>query len=402
MMINRLFIKKRTKKGHAILCNSQGAVMIYLIAVMLVLSVLSAALVQLTSTSILGEISANHMTRAYYLAEAGLFYALDRVKNDIQSDGVFDDVDNIHDQTFTLDTAAGDLEGRFHILVDDSDPDFIFITTTGLLGTGVSVDGKTTLTGKIERISAPKFDRVLFSDNAMTLNANVHVTGDVGTNRSSINKNFLASVSGNIETNMGRTLTSIPFSCTSCSGDYTTGNASIDSYILKANKFHVNANTTLRLSGDNVFYIKDTMTVGSGAHIFLEEGASLTIYTDHGITFDSGSSIDFSGAARPEDAVIVGTTHASYISISDNTDIAAAIYAPTADVSIRHSSNFTGAITGNNITIDGGWLFLLIYIGSSQITWDNDTAEVDIPKDGVGSRTLGFQLGNPVQYYSQP
>ena len=143
------------------------------------------------------------------------------------------------------------------------------------------------------------------------------------------------------------------FACTACWGDYTTGSATIGSYTVGANSFHLNPYNTIRLFGNNVAYVRGGITIGTGARILLEEGASLTIYTDQGITFGSGSSIDFSGAARPEDMVIVGTTKASYVSMSDNTDIAASIYAPAANISIGHSSNFTGAIVGNNMTIDG-------------------------------------------------
>jgi len=120
--------------------NEQGAALIYLISVILIMSVLGAAMLNLISTSTLGQVSGNHVDQAYFMAEAGARYALGLVKDDIESDGAYDDTHAIHNQTFVLDHDSTHEEGRFKILVDNTDPKFTLITAIGTINVGVSTD----------------------------------------------------------------------------------------------------------------------------------------------------------------------------------------------------------------------------------------------------------------------
>jgi hypothetical protein len=128
------------------------------------MAVLGSAMLNLMSTSTLGQVSANHMDRAYFMAEAGGGYAFPLVKDDIESDGTYDDTHTIHNQTFILE--GGDqnqnAEGRFQILVDDTDPDFTLITSIGTINVGVSTDVETHLTYRLDK--TPSGFLVVLSD----------------------------------------------------------------------------------------------------------------------------------------------------------------------------------------------------------------------------------------------
>ena len=152
------------EKRTAALKNNRGAAMIYLIGVIMLMSVLGAAMLNLTSTATLSHVASNHMDRAYFIAEAGCNYALGFVKDDIESDGQYDDIYALHNQTFILDTSDNKEEGRFKIAVDDSDINFTLITSTGSIDAEVSTTVETKLIYQITRTSSQAlFDRSLFS-----------------------------------------------------------------------------------------------------------------------------------------------------------------------------------------------------------------------------------------------
>ena len=145
-----------------IIGNKHGAAMIFLITTILIMSVLGAAMLNLTSTSTLGQVSANHMDRAYFMAEAGGNYALGIVKDDIESDGKYDDTYTIHNQTFILNDSNKTEEGRFRILVDDK-PKFTIITSIGSINVQVSTGIETKIIYHMNK-SFDKKHNVIFSD----------------------------------------------------------------------------------------------------------------------------------------------------------------------------------------------------------------------------------------------
>lgn len=108
-------------------------------------------MVNLISTSSLGQVSVNQMERAYFMAEAGGHYALGLVKKDIELDGTYDDDVPIHNQTFILDDGGSFQEGRFQIQVDDTDPTFTQILVIAIIQGGVSTDVETRLTYRLTK-----------------------------------------------------------------------------------------------------------------------------------------------------------------------------------------------------------------------------------------------------------
>ena len=149
--------KNRIHPKKPIFANNRGAALIYLISIILIMSVLGSAMLNLYSTSTLSQVSTNHMDRAYFMAESGAGYAFPLVKVDIESNGTYDDSHGIHNQTFILEGGDGnsDEEGRFHILVDDSDPDFTLLTCVGTITVGVSTDVETKIVYRMAKTGPP-------------------------------------------------------------------------------------------------------------------------------------------------------------------------------------------------------------------------------------------------------
>ena len=117
--------------------SESGAALVFFISILLAVSLLAGFLVDLMTTSTLGQASVNHLDRAYFMAEAGGHYAIPLVRQDIGADTTYDDTYLLHNQTFTLDDASSNQEGQFRILVDDSDPTITQVDAIGTISSGI-------------------------------------------------------------------------------------------------------------------------------------------------------------------------------------------------------------------------------------------------------------------------
>ena len=91
-------MKPRQRKTRIGRCSDQrGALLVSLILTLTIVAILGAVMVEMTTTSTLGELFANRQQRAYYLAESGGRYAIPQVL----ADPVLAET-NLHGMTFTL------------------------------------------------------------------------------------------------------------------------------------------------------------------------------------------------------------------------------------------------------------------------------------------------------------
>jgi Tfp pilus assembly protein PilX len=67
---------RRTKKN--------GAALIYMIAVLVLISVLSVVILRMTASTTAGYVTANSLNQARYVAEAGLHYAAGQTESDLE------------------------------------------------------------------------------------------------------------------------------------------------------------------------------------------------------------------------------------------------------------------------------------------------------------------------------
>lgn len=382
-----------------ILGNNRGAALVYLIGVILVMSILGAAMLNLSTTSVVGQVSANHTERAYFIAEAGINYALPLIKADIESDAVFNDDDGLHNQTFVLDE-DGIEDGQFTIRIDDSDSQKTIIMVTGTIDTNVSAPASASQTLILDKVITEAenglVDSPIFSDGKMEIGENCVITGDIGTNGAEIiKKDGVQIINGSEETHADKTLSSIDFTCSGCTDEHAISDEALWSSddILKYNKLEINEKAKITISGDVVLKIKEDFIVKEKVDFTLLEGASLTVYADKKVEFGEKVEVRFdSGSPTSQSFVIYGTRNADSIILKEKTDFTGVIYAPDAVIEIKEKTDFTGAMVGQEVKIEK----------KSTITWDAGAASVT-DSGGGGSGGGGEDtatLSGPVQRYS--
>ena len=268
--------------------SESGAALVFFISILLAVSLLAGFLVDLMTTSTLSQASVNHLDRAYFMAEAGGHYAIPLVKQDIGADTTYDDTYLIHNQTFTLDDASSIQEGQFRILVDDTDPTLTQVDAIGTISSGISSNVEVRLTYTLAKtvVGGSVFDTPIFAGDEITLEDNVTINGDIGTNDSSISKGSGVTITGSEETNAGKTLDPITFSCGSCGSDKeVSSNETWSSGTYEYNKLLIKKNKTLTISGDVILYVKEDFILEENTKITLLANSSLTVYVDKKIEF---------------------------------------------------------------------------------------------------------------------
>ena len=116
-------------------CNCQkGSILIGLIITMVVMSLLGAGMVYLTSTSTFQEVFANNHARAYYVAESGGRYALSVIRDAYATDKTKLNAIN-NNQTFTLASNGGQFQIT-NFLQDGLDPETITFDSIGTVNSG--------------------------------------------------------------------------------------------------------------------------------------------------------------------------------------------------------------------------------------------------------------------------
>lgn len=383
MIIKKIKDINRTlfRQGH-----QDGAALIFFISIILTMSVLTGYMLDLTTTSTLGELSYNHLERAYSMAEAGGNYANNLVKFDIETDGTYDDTYSIHNKTFTLDDSGGTQEGQFKIMVDDTNSGYTLVHSIGTISSGISSNVEVKITYSMNKTSFEIFDQVLFAGNAINLKKNVTIVGDLATNDSSVSKDPSVTITGDEKINAGITLTPIIFACGTCVTDKNINSSEtwFDGTYEYLN-VTIQRNEILAISGDVILYVKEDFFAEIGSTIKLLSNSSLTIYVDNSLTLKKDFSVEFDPQTdRAKDFVIYGTSNADTISLEKGITFIGTIYAPTADIYIKKAQIIGGAIVGNTITVGQG----------AAIVYDHGVKDIVTPVDGT------MVLSFPKQYFS--
>ena len=382
-------IKKKIKDINRTLFrqgHQDGAALIFFISIILTMSVLTGYMLDLTTTSTLGELSYNHLERAYSMAEAGGNYANNLVKFDIENDGTYDDTYSIHNKTFTLDDSGGTQEGQFKIMVDDTNSGYTLVHSIGTISSGISSNVEVKITYSMNKTSFEIFDQVLFAKNAINLKKNVTIVGDLATNDSSVSKDPSVTITGDEKINAGITLTPIIFACGTCVTDKNINSSEtwFDGTYEYLN-VTIQRNEILAISGDVILYVKEDFFAEIGSTIKLLSNSSLTIYVDNSLTLKKDFSVEFDPQTdRAKDFVIYGTSNADTISLEKGITFIGTIYAPTADIYIKKAQIIGGAIVGNTITVGQG----------AAIVYDHGVKDIVTPVDGT------MVLSFPKQYFS--
>ena len=366
--------------------SEEGAALIFFISIILAMSILTGYLLDLNTTSTFGELSYNHLERAYFMAEAGGNYANNLVKLDIETDATYDDDYLLHNQTFTLDNDGGTQEGQFKIVIDDTDTNYTLIHSTGTVNSGIYSDVEVKLTYSMAKTSSSAvFDQTVFAGNNITLDKDVTIEGDLGTNASSISQASGVTITGDEQVNAGKTLTPISFSCGTCTDDKDINSSETWNGTYEYLNVTIDAGKTLSISGDVILYVKEDFFAGIGSKIKILSDSSLTIYVDGNAEFKKDFAVEFDPQPdRAKDFVIYGTSNANTIKLAKDITFIGAIYAPSADITIQKAQSFIGAVVGDTISVDK----------DGTITYDASVQDISTPVVG------NIVLSQPEQYFS--
>jgi Tfp pilus assembly protein PilX len=104
------------------------------------------------------------------------------------------------------------------------------------------------------------------------------------------------------------------------------------------------------VQGDVVLYVTDKVRLHNSSEIRILEGASLKLYLGDDMWADNGSRIITEGHLVTGTRLkIFGTNTCTEIILKNSGDLAAAIYAPYAELTIMNSGAVYGALTGNRL-----------------------------------------------------
>jgi hypothetical protein len=101
----------------------------------------------------------------------------------------------------------------------------------------------------------------------------------------------------------------------------------------------------LRITGPTVLYVTGKMTLGKSAEVIVESGGSLELYL--GTSLEDKNSVGFSNlnGNDPRALKIYGMPTCTWIDLKAKSTMAAAVYAPNADLNLYNSGDFYGSMT---------------------------------------------------------
>ena len=358
--------------GTVLARGQEGSVLMVLIITMIILSVLAAALLPTLFTTQMGQVSASGAMRAYYLAEAGGRYTLPRLA------GI-----SVGTHTFKFTDGS-----TFFEIEKISATQF---TSTGVVSEGTSLESRVTLT---YNLSGSLLDYGIFSDGNLSLGNNVIVNsysssgqstdgqnGDVGTNGDTITLGSNAHVYGNQDLSVGRDMEpeGLPAGAASWTdktseldtSNNETVNISAGSYYTSA--IDIANNSVINITGDVVIYVAGTMTAPNNGRINIASGGSLTIYAAGDMSF--ANNFIGNSSEVPASLIIYGITGCDTISLGNNFNARAVVYAPTADITLGTNGIIYGALVGETVAVPN----------NGHIHYDEDLRNLDF---GGGDGTV--------------
>ena len=387
--------------------DQSGSVLVMIISTIVVLSALTAGVVNLKTTSTYSQLYTNQQKLAYYLAESGGRYIIPEVSDDLTQA-----ITNYHGKEFQL----TDSNDKFTISIDTAtqSPD-ILVVSTGIVNAGTSAEARQTITYQLEAESV--FEHAAFatdgSEKAIELKGSGYVdyfnsndgpysglpgtySGNalLGVNRTGSNSIYLVDdiiVYGDAYVGPGGSASHIyeggssdvrgsklamTESKTMSGGTYSWSDAGAtnlgdedleddDNLTLSAGTYRIDDlemddEATLTISGDVILYITDDLHMHDDDNrITINNGASLTLYmtgNDDSIQF-RGNIDNQNTVPKAEQFQIYAENDFDNIEIKLKTSegdakLYASIYAPNTDVQFKEDTQFFGAVVADEIKME--------------------------------------------------
>jgi len=412
--INLISFSKRQEgssmKFSTPLENERGAALVVALMFLAIVAMMGATAVILTTTDI--QIGSNYKesTTAFYNAEAGLNFALAKMKAGLTA----------NPQTFQLPTVPWDPNNptnpnSFAALTSaqfTAPAGFAFsYEAPGVTMTSNNVFALTTVGTNPNDIQAQAviaatfspnglFNYGIFGDLGVTLSGNGktdsynssdgpytwathHTEGDVGTNaitagaislsgNAKIYGDAMVGPGGNPATGVttcgnamvvapGQKLAAdepkdmTPMSDPGGGTNLPAWNISADD-TLSAGTYrlpgiNISGTATATISGDVTLYVTGNISISGNGRLIIPAGSSLTIYASGSVSI-SGNGIS-NATSYPRNLQIYGTSTCNSFSVSGNGNLYGAIYAPLATVSVTGNGDIYGSVIGRTIAIPG-------------------------------------------------
>ena len=333
--------KRRDEELYPVLRGSAGSVLLVIIITMVILASLTAALLPTLFTTEMGQVSASGAMKAYYLAEAGGRYALPRLAS-------------IADGTHTFKFFSGG--GTFFQIEKISNTQF---TSTGIVSEGTNLEARVVITYRLNGT----FDYGLFGSDGITIGNNADVVGPVGTNSDNPDdisgEEYVTGPEPEFSADKDMAPMDLPAGAAlwppppdnldMSSNNRTVNLDGSDGGYYYAETIDISNNSIVNITGNVTIYVSGTTTASNNSTININSGASLTIYAGDDINL-SNNSIN-NPDQTPADFIIYGLAGCDSIDLSNNSDTYAAIYAPTAEITLGNNGIFHGSLVGETITI---------------------------------------------------
>ena len=387
--------------------NKKGSVLAVTVVVTLI-SMLIGGAFALSLAAQSGQIRRYiHQTKSFQLAEAGVESAIWEIRygaGDFQtSDGW---AGAPHEKIQTMQSASGATIGDYKVAVTDLGSDNYLIQSTGYYPDRVAPLGQRTVQVETEYLEFPPG---LFAEDGINIYSNVRVDsydsalGSYGGNNGDIGTNSIAtsppaiSLSGNAilngdisigpdgdvyqaisladERNLNGDMEVLaepvdlpainaPSGLPNKGSISLTGfdNNTIDSDG-KYENFQLDNHSTVTFTNDAIIHITGEFNILSNSKFIIENNATVVIYVDGKIQFDSNVEINNVGKI-PREFFIVGTDQLTDgvngepgIDLNSNETFYGVIYSPYATVNIDSNADIFGAIVGKHITLDSNVKF---------------------------------------------
>lgn len=140
-------------------------------------------------------------------------------------------------------------------------------------------------------------------------------------------------------------------------GDFSiSGSGSLhvkgDAYIDVGGSFGISGGGSLRVDGNVIIHVADGLSFsGWDTPLVIGENGSVQVYVDSGTISLSSPAINVSYA--PSRFLVFGGAAVDKVSITGNSTVVGAIYAPAADFTLSGSSELFGAVVADSVKLNG-------------------------------------------------
>lgn len=346
------------KEVFEVLKNRKGMAMPAVLMVLLIVTILGAALLRVAVADSIHASRDRSRMQAYYLARSGVEATETWILDNTAS------FNSIKDKTSSPATIPeSGIDGTFTVKVTGSLSNIVLIEATGTVK-GVTATATKALISSGDILDDIVFDDTVYAKNLVVLSGNVTIDGTVAYG-GSITTNGSTTITGGPPVQKDRELPSPIFPADPTTStlilnlkndavlnnlaDFNTTNK-----MLVAKTFDYNANKkTLTVNtgstGDVVRLVTNTFDFNGGSLILTGTGR-FELYVTGSMSLGAGVALNEGGSAK-QFLVLMG--EGSSFTKAGNASFTGVIYGPQANVTVNGTDNFTGAVIGENTTLSG-------------------------------------------------